>query len=395
MRVASHVTPRRWQREALDCWAARLSGIAKVVTGGGKTVFAYLCLEQFFSEYPEGRALIVVPTLALLDQWFVDITEATTITEEEVACYSGGSRPEEPAKVNLLVLNTARTFAEQISYGTPSMLVVDECHRSGSVENAKALLGDHQATLGLSATPERDGDDEFENTIVPALGRVVYEYSYEEARRDGVIVDFELVNVEIALPEEEAMRLHPVQSRVSSLTRRSKATDDSLEKRAIESVARSAEAATRVPWAVRLALAHRDQRKIIFHERVGSLQLISDSLRRHGQNTVTYHSQLSDPHRRDNLRLFRRGAVNALVTCRALDEGANVPETNVAIIARSTSSTRQRIQRLGRVLRPAEGKEFATVYTLYANEEERERLAWEARDLQGVARVRWKKGRIG
>ena len=84
--------------------------------------------------------------------------------------------------------------------------------------------------------------------------------------------------------------------------------------------------------------------------------------------------------------------VNVLITCRALDEGTNVPEANVAIVAHSTSSTRQRIQRLGRVLRPAPGKSRASVYTLYAGRKERERLAAEAMGLRGVARIEWKRG---
>jgi superfamily II DNA or RNA helicase len=157
---------------------------------------------------------------------------------------------------------------------------------------------------------------------------------------------------------------------------------------------RTAQVALRSPWAVKLALAHRDQRIIIFHERVESANRIVNLLIAGGQNAVAYHSHLSESHRRDNLRLFRRGTISVLVTCRALDEGANVPESNIAIVARSTSSTRQRIQRLGRVLRPAEGKLTATVYTLFSGDDERERLAHEANDLQGVARIIWKTGRV-
>ena len=150
----------------------------------------------------------------------------------------------------------------------------------------------------------------------------------------------------------------------------------------------------RIPWAVKLALRHRDERVIIFHERVASLGRITDLLSKFGQNSVVYHSRLSESHRRDNLRLFRRGMVNMLVTCRALDEGANVPEANVAIIAHSTSSTRQRIQRIGRVLRPAPGKSHTVIYTLYAGKDQQTRLAEEAAGLEGVAEVVWKRGAV-
>ena len=70
-----------------------------------------------------------------------------------------------------------------------------------------------------------------------------------------------------------------------------------------------------------------------------------------------------------------------MVTCRALDEGINVPETDVAIVASSTGSVRQRIQRLGRVLRPAPGKQRARIYTIYVSKPEEERLIKEAGKL--------------
>ena len=70
-----------------------------------------------------------------------------------------------------------------------------------------------------------------------------------------------------------------------------------------------------------------------------------------------------------------------------------MPDASVAIITASTASTRQRIQRLGRVLRPAPGKTMATVYTVYATEQEAERLKVEATRLEGADGVRWIKMR--
>ena len=232
--------------------------------------------------------------------------------------------------------------------------------------------------------------------IVPALGPIIFRYDYLTARADGAIVDFDLVNVAVDLDDADfaQLRLDSIQTPGSTLSRgrpeTMKLADStlSLNKGHVRSVTR----AIRVPWAAKIALAHRSERIIIFHERLSSLERIRQILTRFSQNAVVYHSRLSESHRRDNLRLFRRGMVNILITCRALDEGANVPEANVAIVARSTSSTRQRIQRLGRVLRPAPGKNRATVYTLYAGREERARLAEEATKLRGVAHVEWKRG---
>ena len=80
-----------------------------------------------------------------------------------------------------------------------------------------------------------------------------------------------------------------------------------------------------------------------------------------------------------------------LVSCRALDEGTNVPETSVAILSSSTASARQRIQRMGRVLRPAAGKSHATIYTVYATDPEEKRLAREAQELVEASSVSWKR----
>ena len=382
--------------EALHEWARELRGIARVVTGGGKTVFSYLCLEKFFAKHANGRAIIVVPTLALLDQWFVDICDATDLDEAEVACYSGVSRPEQPARINILVLNTARRVAPQLAQSSPTILVVDECHRVGASENSRSLEGTHQATLGLSATPERESDDGFEARIVPALGPIVYEYDYLQAKADGVIVDFVLANVEITLDGVSVNKLPFLSGKRDALAQLGDAPLDlqRLHDLASEKIVRSAEHAMRVPWAVKLALHHRSERVIIFHERVSSVRNITRLLSERDQNSVAYHSHLTESHRRDNLRLFRRGMINILVTCRALDEGANIPEANVAIVARSTSSVRQRIQRLGRVLRPAAGKKHAIVYTLFAGENQRKLLAAEAANLEGVPKITWMRAAV-
>src|SRR5207245_1290376 len=106
---------------------------------------------------------------------------------------------------------------------------------------------------------------------------------------------------------------------------------------------------------------NRGKRTIIFHERVKAANKLVEILNRREHCATIYHSQIGPSLRRDNLRLYRQGLFDALVTCRALDEGMNAPETTVAVIASSTSSARQRIQRLGRVLRPAPGKTHATI----------------------------------
>lgn len=376
-------------------WLADHRGVASVVTGGGKTIFAFLCMEVFDREYSDGRYIILVPTITLLDQWYVSLREDFGVAESEIACFSSQEKTAKSAKINILVINTGRTMVRKLSQGTPSFLIVDECHRAGSPENAKALQGTFAAALGLSATPEREYDEGFQQHVVPALGPVIFEYDYVQASRDQVITPFDLINVKIDLLPHEQDEYEKLTRRAAVLFRKLK-TDpeaDSKLKRIFQNrAAISAQAKMRIPVAAKIADEHRGMRTIIFHERVSSANTLCAILKKRNHSVCLYHSKIAPNWRRDNLRLFRQGVFDVLISCRALDEGMNVPETAVAVIASSTASQRQRIQRLGRVLRPARGKSKATIYTLFATEQEKTRLTGEAAKLEGVADVLWATG---
>lgn len=339
----------------------------------------------------DARFVIVVPTLTLLDQWFVALTEDTSIDPSEISAYSGEGIPSQPNRVNIMVINTARRQAPIVSAQGAVMLIVDECHRAGSPMNALALTGRKTASLGLSATPHRDYDDGFEELVRPQLGEIVFTYDYNDAALDGVIVPFELVNVEFPMSDIEVTRYERATRRVARLSSRQRGGEDVADALTRALLTRSriaAEAQFRIPTAVHLVEQHQNARCIVFHERIRDAEEIARLIRERGRTATTYHSHLAVELRRDNLRLFRRGAFDVLVTCRALDEGFNVPEASVAIIASGTASVRQRVQRMGRVLRPSRGKHAATVYTLYATENEKKRLIQESHDLD-VASVKW------
>lgn len=387
------LSPLRWQSEALDAWIdAGRRGIVAVVTGGGKTVFALLAFAEFRAQEPQARLLVLVPTAALLDQWVVNITDLEVAVPEDIATYSGAGRASQPRRVNVALINTARTWASSITAEGPWMLVVDECHRAASPANSRALVS-CEASLGLSATPERQYDDGFERHLVPTLGPVIYEYSYRAALADGVVAPFELHNFEFELASSEKAEYDRLSRRIAQRT--SNRPDEDPRSRAETATERLLFARARVVQSARLrvpsavALVERfSGRALVFHERIDGAEAISRLLDLRGHRVATYHSQLSVSFRQRNLRLFKRGEIDVLVTCRALDEGLNVPDAETAIIASSTKSTRQRIQRLGRVLR-ARPEKLARVATLYATPSERSLLIKEARNLEDVTAVRW------
>lgn len=385
-------TPREWQSNALKSWQNSHRGIASVVTGGGKTTFALMCMKVFRRRYPKGRFVIVVPTLALVDQWYVSLREDLKVLEDEIAVFSGESRPREFSEVNLMVVNTAREFAPKGSEEHDTMLIVDECHRAASRSNAQALNGNYKATLGISATPNREYDDLFDSVLVPALGPIIYRYEYNQALKDGVIVPFDLINVSTGMTSEEQQTYDDATIDISRTFRKVESGDVSRDYLVRKLQRRARLAATsiqRIPVTIRLAEKHRKNRLVIFHEDIDSAEKILEILLARRFSATIYHSRIGAELRRDNLRLYRNGLFSALVTCRALDEGINVPETDVAIVASSTGSVRQRIQRLGRVLRPAPGKQRARIYTIYVTKPEEERLIKEACTLTDTGEIRW------
>ncbi len=181
---------RKWQEEAVSLWESfGHRGIVGVVTGAGKTIFALSCIERLRS----ATSFVIVPTTALLDQWWEESSAFFGLELDEIHVISG-KKAMRTGTINLAVLNTASKLARD-GRGKPCFLIVDECHKAASDE-FRAVLGIPMiASLGLSATPERPYDDGLTDVLVPALGPIIYQYTYREALRDGVIVPFVLRNV--------------------------------------------------------------------------------------------------------------------------------------------------------------------------------------------------------
>ena len=81
------VEPRAWQREALVRWSPGMKGVASVVTGGGKTLLAYMCMLKCLETIPSVRLSIVVPSMALLDQWYVSLQDDLGVRADEIGLW--------------------------------------------------------------------------------------------------------------------------------------------------------------------------------------------------------------------------------------------------------------------------------------------------------------------
>lgn len=384
---------RRWQTEALNRWRSANRGVVAVVTGAGKTIFAMQCMLTLRATRTSCRFLVVVPTVALLDQWHAAFIEELGVTEDEITLIGGGARSQSKGKIVLAVLDSARRIVPDLVEDGDWFLIVDECHRAASEKNRAILKGRYVATLGLSATPERQYDRWFDEFIVPVLGPVIFRYTYLEALKDGVIAEFELWNIRVPLSDEEEAALDKlgasIAREIQRLDRQGLIDSPRLRHLLLKRSRCSQAAVSRIHTAVELVEKWHGSRGIVFHEFTASADRIADILTRRGHRARAYHSGLGPPTRYKNLRLYVTGQIDVLVTCRALDEGLDVPTTQFGIIAASTSSIRQRIQRLGRILRPAPKKARALITTLYALPTEGENLRRESIRMAGITKTRW------
>jgi superfamily II DNA or RNA helicase len=226
-----------------------------------------------------------------------------------------------------------------------------------------------------------------------ALGGCVYRYSLSDAIRDGVLTPYRCRNIAIPMLAAEDKRYRELTKRIAQRTRRIGSSDiasDQALRRLLVMRARVASLAQlRVPAALNVLAGLRGRRGIVFHESVAHAERIYRHMQSLGHSVTLYHSQMGGALRRDNLRLFRAGVFDIMVTCRALDEGIDVPDATFALIASGTASSRQRIQRVGRILRLAAGKKVADIITLYSTEPERRRLLEEASDPARIDAVEW------
>jgi hypothetical protein len=130
------------------------------------------------------------------------------------------------------------------------------------------------------------------------------------------------------------------------------------------------------------------RRAIVFHETIDGAEESYDFLRQHHVRAGLDHSGLAEAQRKLAMEGFRKERLQVLVAVRALDEGVDVPDAAVAVIAAGSRSRRQRIQRFGRVLRPAEGKEAVVITILVRKTPEEAAVGGQDAALLGSDRVR-------
>lgn len=383
---------RRWQQEALRLWGASdHRGVVEAVTGTGKSLLAIAAIHQTVVT-SGGKALLLVPTKALLDQWFRLVVQ--TLPSVRVGTLTSGSA--DTFRSSDVLISTVQTAWKSPPVPTSlGLLVADEVHRYGSERYSRALHQSYQRRLGLTGTFEHQLDDGVDRFLLPYFHSVTTSYGYALALTEKVVAPFHLafVAVEFSPTEQSAydeatascsdaqtdlirnfaypadwprffaavtQRLNDDMYRDDESDLCAKYLRGFAERRRL-----TAEAAAKESFVADIATSLRSlSGSLVFTE-------IKESARRLGWiiNRVTpafpLTSDSSSAERADKLRAFAAGRIKVLCAPRILDEGVDVPEAEVAIIVAASKTARQMIQRMGRVVRLKEDGRSARIVIMY------------------------------
>ena len=367
LRVAR--VPRPYQTEACDAWrAARGRGVVVLPTGAGKTYVAVLAARD-----KKRSTLVVAPTLDLVRQWY-DVFR--TSFGMEIGVIGGGEHTVRP--LTITTYDSAYLHMETIG-AKFGLVVFDECHHLPS--EAYTLAARHCLApfrLGLTATPERaDGREAVLNELV---GPIVYRKDILELS-GNYLAEYDTERVTVSLSAEERAEyaseravytefLRSQGIRMSSpggwgefILRSSTSTGG---RRAMQAYRRQRELAFAAPakldYLDMLLHQHRNDRVLVFTEDNATAYAVS---RRFLVPTITHQTKVTE--RSELLARFGDGRYGVVATSKVLNEGVDVPDANVAVVLSGSGSVREHVQRLGRILRPKEGKR-AVLYELVSGD---------------------------
>lgn len=380
-----------YQRDAIERWRhAERRGIVEMVTGAGKTRVALEAAGEALRD--GGCVLVLVPGIELLAQWSKALAER--FPSRRIGRLGDGfdDRAKVPDVLVAVINSAAQRPVVPWQGAKHSLLIADECHRYGARKWRAALQAGYVRRIGLSATYERQ-DGAHAEVLIPYFGPVVHTVGYAAARAGGGICRFNIAILSVDMNDTERdtyeassrafgkackdlVILHgvPESPRENFFARLNAIAADAghpgrfLACRAVSALTARrkvlAECERKFAVLPALAPALRMRRTIVFTETIKAAERVQAILLRNTLRSVLLHSGLDASVRSTALGDFACGRVPCLVAVRALDEGVDVPDADLALIFATSKSPRQFVQRVGRVLRRKQDGRAATVVLL-------------------------------
>jgi DNA phosphorothioation system restriction enzyme len=388
---------REYQRDAIRAWfEAKGRGLLKMATGTGKTITALSLLTKLwdgFTSLDSKLAVIIVcPYRHLVTQWS---EECARFGIHPLQCFESQDRWAEDLDAELLafgagtlpflaIVTTNSTFSSALFQDRltriegPLLIVADEVHNLGSDAFRHLLPERARFRLGLSATPERWYDEDGTRALLDFFGDTVYELGLQQAIRLGALTPYNYhpVLVELTLPEsDDYIALSKALARRFAHNAVDHTEDPGLHLLLLKRARLLANAHNKLPELRKVMAPLRNTRHNLFYCGDGRVdytpelqdlrqldavvRLLGNEL---GMRVDSYTATTGLDERARLKARFSSGQLQGLVAIRCLDEGVDIPATHRAFILASSTNPKQFIQRRGRVLRRAPGKDFADIY---------------------------------
>lgn len=415
--------PREYQKTAFENWKSNgQKGLFAMATGTGKTITSLNCLLEIYKRKGYYKAIILVPTITLVNQWeqecrkfnFSNIIKVysknlTWRDEVERVAFNEKYKTDKEPEVSYIIISTYASYSREKVFRVLNgfdrrrlLMIADECHNMGSGSLVKRLKEiPYLRRIGLSATPERQFDDEGNQKLKKFFGseeHYTYEYSMEEAIQKGVLCKYMYYPHLVRLTPDEMDAYVELSERIAKYFNYDKEKFDHIDEKlkmmllARKRIVHKAENKVEV---FRSIIEKRFQEKgnlkysLIYVPEGNKPDYIGggddfditedvgdDNDMEHLINLYTKVVTEVDDHvtvrkfvsgqqdREEILHDFATGRLHVLTSMKCLDEGVDVPRSELAIFCASTGNPRQFIQRRGRVLRTHPDKKMAELHDL-------------------------------
>ena len=324
---------RAYQREALDAFLSGPgagSGVVVLPCGAGKTLIGLGALTAL-----ETATLILVPGVQVARQWMRELVERTSLDSAQIGEYSGERKEIRPVTLATYqsVARTLRLFTAR-EWG---LIIYDEVHcLPAPVFRTTAAL-QARRRLGLTATLIREDGREAE--VFSLIGPKRYEASWPELTTAGWIAPAVCVEVRVPLPPDRRAAYERADGRAKA---RIAATNP-----AKQAVVR------------RLLAAHPESTALVIGQYLDQLRAMAAAC-----EAPLITGDVDQGRRGAIFDDLRAGRLRRVILSRVANQAIDLPSADLAIeVSGSFGSRQEEAQRLGRILRPKDGR-TASFYTL-------------------------------
>ena len=384
---------RKYQKNAIAAWVKNNNrGIFQMATGTGKTKTSLAAvtkiLDVYYSNQVKCGLVVVVPYVVLLEQWLEDLKEFQI---SAIACYESKNkwlpRVEENIRLfnenvrdKLFLITTTKTLISSdfqrciATIKGDYIFLADEMHHLTSDMMRQSLPQNAKYRLGLSATLMTKYNSAKMEELKAYFGGIIYEYSMKEAIETDCLTRYFYYPIYVELTDEEKSDYYEVSKKISKammLAGNDLDDDDNIPLKALLSPRGRilASASNKLIKLKEMAPQFKDKANLIIYcgDKIESNVKYIDKVyeivnNEEGIISAKFTAEENPQQRRDILHLFGKKVIQALIAIRCLDEGVDIPQLETAIIMSSGTNPKEFIQRRGRILRKAAGKQYSYIY---------------------------------